>query len=226
LRSLDADGLRHAQTPDLVLGDARQIGIVRLHDQSGRGPVKGNGEHVIRAGQAQHRYPIGIKDGQSRLLLATRERLAHPLLTDQKWSAAKICEMALQRFGRIVGAVELRQRRIGPAAGIRRLSEGQRARSVPANLFQHGQNISLIQPQRSGQNLKLFFLGEKVGKPRRDDLGRIGLGAQGHGDREGKRPCGLQPSLALAQRQRAVSGHIYMSHLKRIKPDRNRSCHW
>ena len=59
----------------------------------------------------------------------------------------RLGKMALQRLLRIVGAVELRQRRIGPTAAIRRLSVGQRACSIPANLFQHGQDIRLIQPQ-------------------------------------------------------------------------------
>ena len=217
----DADHCGQPEAPDLVLGQAGQVRIVGLHDQGRGGAIQGHGQDIAWFRQTQDRMALRVQHREGGFLLTAGQRLANALLSRQKGASTEILEMALQRLGRVVQAVKVGQRPPGPAGAIRRRAEGQGPRRIPADLFQQGQHICLVDPEGAGQDAELLLFRQEVREPGRDDLGGIGRGAQGHRDRERKGPVGQTPALGVAQRERRVSGDLDICHMESVKPDRD-----
>lgn len=79
----DADRRGQPEAPDLVLGQAGQVRIVRLHDQGRGGAMQRNGQDIVRLRQPQNRIALWVQHREGGFLLAARQRLPNPLLSRQ-----------------------------------------------------------------------------------------------------------------------------------------------
>jgi hypothetical protein len=98
----DADRCGQPEAPDLVLGQAGQVRIVRLHDQGRGGAIQGHGQDIAWFRQTQDRMAPRVQHREGGFLLSACQRLANPLFSRQKGASTEILEMPLKRLGRVV----------------------------------------------------------------------------------------------------------------------------